>query len=267
MMISVRRTSLIWICTVFLAGLIGLLLFTWQLEWVKTMLPDDGVRGGIFNFLMVALFGGLVSFAFANINRTIEKDAARKNWLRSFYSQLVQAYTEAKRIRRNLRACARSVAAVTQLAPISHTGHDGVSQSETEEDAPQFLSKTSLESAGRSEACLNSQMYRELMRELIIVQLDFEELREQAETSQEYLGQSHAAIKKAIDVSADYLSDIISEFEDSYSVFAADPTPAINQLPCLAEFIGKLDETKPFVRNFKAPYHRTRDEILKLLRA
>ncbi len=168
-----------------------------------------------------------------------EKRAEQKALLRKLYLNIIQAYNAAKRVRRLLRATARSIspddgAMMIMIAP-----------------------------------------YSEQMQALIDIQLQFETFIDEVESNPTLfsgnagLDRVWARDKLKSDLGSieNYLNSLVGEYEDLYKTVPPNATPTlpIAKLPKLGEFIGKYSSANDFRTKLKAPAHQVMEALLNLL--
>ena len=189
-----------------------------------------------YEFLLTIVIGGAVSWLFSQY--TFEKEAReqKKKLQREFQGELINAYNSSKRIRRMLRAEARSI--------IPRTGGIGI----------------------------RLEPYSKQMQELNEVQLKFEFLKKESINTDLFRDDPNLGDLNSLLVSIEgYLHDVISEYEQSYDKFAVDNLCPMEKLPLLSEFIYSSAEHRQksisdnFKNKFKKPADKAMEDMLKIL--
>jgi hypothetical protein len=201
-----------------LAGKVGVESPSLRLELMKIL----------WQFLLLAVLGGALGLFFKSEERKAgeqadrerreeELRAARREKLLSTRGQLIEAYNQAKAVRRLLRALARG----------------GSSSHET----------------------LIKAEYTPLMRQLIDVQLKMEYYAESIEADTVIFGE-RKSIARHLDAAQEYLNQVVAEFEDAWEQFAGQEYAPLSRFGNLQEFIQPLpksEETR-FGKEFKKPF-------------
>jgi hypothetical protein len=190
-----------------------------------------------YEFLLIIVIGGAISLLYSHFTKVREQEREKrdeeKTLQRKFRVGFLQAYNGAKSVRRLLRATART------LADAKGTTTEGIKL------AP----------------------YDRLMQKLVQVQLQFETLREEAETEKNLFAGVPLLqnLDQTLELIESYLNDIVGEYEDSYKLFHKGDLQPISEFPKLAEFIGPYDSAINFKARFKKPAKDILEGILQLL--
>lgn len=204
-----------------------LLVYIFGWDWTgfkgKTLWDWLGLLA-VFAIPVVVGFGVAL---FAETQRQAERDqeerTERKTLLRELRKNIIQAYNEAKGVRRILRGAARC-----------------------------YL-------PNQNETIITREPYDKQMQALISTQLQFETLKVEVDSlSTLFSGKIDLTILLSNLVYIEkYLNDIIGEYEDLYKNYPYDaPTIPISKLPKLGEFIGKYKNAIDFQEKFQEPAHQ-----------
>ncbi len=199
-----------------MGGVIAFLVFGVQLK--KILQPE--VFGQTYQFLLLVVVGGAVSYLFKESSEKRNRDQERRALLRKMHSDLLDAFNAAKLVRRILRS------------------RIGYSPNQDE------MNKHVIKVAD----------YREQMDILMQSQLKFEVYAKQASQPGLFFAQG-SNLKTECGKIEEYLRDVIREYEINLTNFSeALPTRQLGDLPKLAEFIGPLEKGQPFDLKFKRPF-------------
>jgi hypothetical protein len=194
-----------------LAALAAIVILIGQHESIKTALGDKGYEA-LLQFFLVTVFGGLVSFVFAELKREQETREARRQSLRNFYSVALSAYNRTKRCRRMLTA-----QAIYNEGDVPHVRED---------------------------------QYRTLMIELEDVELDFETIRRQIVLGDYLFGRESKGLDEALKPMGHYLRAVLQEFECTRFPSPGATLP-LSSLPKLYDFAAHQRPSPDFDTQFK----------------
>jgi hypothetical protein len=190
-----------------------------------------------YEFLLIIVIGGAVSLLYSHFTKVREQERAKKAEEKTLQGKFrvgfLQSYNAAKSVRRLLRATARTITEVN----------------------------------GTTTELIKLSPYDRQMQKLVQVQLQFETLKEEAESEKDlFAGVPELQdLNKNLGTIESYLHDIISEYEKSSKLFQrGDPQP-LSEFKKLAEFIGPYDSATDFKAKFKKPAKDIVQGILKLL--
>ena len=190
-----------------------------------------------YQFLLIIVIGGAVSLLYSQFTKIREqaraKRAEEKALQGKFRVGFLQSYNAAKSVRRLLRATARTIT-------------DG---------------------KGPTTELIKLSPYDRQMQKLVQVQLQFETLKEEAESEKDLFSgvPELQHLHKTLETIESYLNCIVSEYEDSSELFhRGDPQP-LCEFEKLEEFIRPFKEGTEFDLKFKQPAKRIVDGIVKLL--
>ena len=197
-----------------------------------------------YEFLLIIVVGGAISLLYSQFTKRQEKEdktreqdrakrAEEKALQGKFRVGFLQSYNAAKSVRRLLRATARTLTDVK----------------------------------GTPTEVIKLSPYDRQMQKLVKVQLQFETLKEEAESEKELFSGvlELQNLDETLGTIESYLRDIVTEYEESYKLFHEGDPQAISQFPKLAEFIGPYEHATDFKTNFRQPAKRIVAGILKLL--
>lgn len=230
------RTSLI--SCIFVIGLAGaglMIYFRGNDEAGLQHVLGPEAFGHLFNFWVLVVLGGAISFAHQQFvqakeeaERTKRADRERreeeKRAARTTYDELLSAYNTTKRVRRLLRA--RVLRAVDERAPA---------------DAHVIF----------------AQEYDVQMESLIDAHLEFESIERRVRGNQELFDddERYCELQRALNSIHQYLHDTLEEYEDLRTEFAGDPPQRrLVDLPVLMEFIGPVGVGAEYWQEFKQPF-------------
>jgi membrane protein implicated in regulation of membrane protease activity len=226
--------------TLAMVGIIGFILEHAALEaWLGTE-----VFKLTYQFLLIVVIGGAISWLYSQFTKRQEKEdkareqarakkAEEKTLQGKFRVGFLQSYNAAKSVRRLLRATARTITEVN----------------------------------GTTTEVIKLSPYDRQMQKLVQVQLQFETLKEEAESEEAlFTGVPELQnLQGTLETIEKYLNRIVSEYEDSSKLFhSGDPQP-LAEFPRLAEFIGPYESATDFKTEFKKPAKEIVKGILKLL--
>ena len=203
-----------------------------------------------YQFLLLVVIGGAISFLFTLYIKLREEEANRKekkeikrneekNLQRKLYNDFVQAYNDGKKIRRFLRARTRMLS--------------------VNENEKAIMIKT--------------VRYDELMKELTILQLKFESFWEEVNANQSIFSRPGdvTTLSDNLEKIEKYLNKIVGEYEDRFysypNQFYIDKVSfmPLNKLTILQEFIAKYKDAKQFEEQFKKAFKKVTEVLLKEL--
>jgi hypothetical protein len=197
-----------------------------------------------YQFLLIIVIGGAISLLYSQFtkrqeaaNKIREQERAKRDEEKTLQGKFrvgfLQAYNAAKNVRRLLRATARTIADVN----------------------------------GTTTEVIKLSPYDRQMQKLVQVQLQFETLREEAESEKALFSgvPELQALDETLGTIESYLNDIVGEYEDSYRLFHGGDLQPVSQFPKLAEFIGPYETATDFKTKFKQPAKQILKGILKLL--
>lgn len=226
-------------------GVVAFIILTFTLT--PSFFPD--VFKLTYQFLLLVVFGGAVSWLFTEYSkkreekqkakeRQQEKRAEDKALVRKLYSDLIQAYNSAKRVKRLLRATAQC------LSP--NQNDDAI--------------------------MIAIEPYHKQMQALIDIQLQFETFKEEVEINPALSSENaeletlQETLKRNLDSIEDYLNDIVDEYEKIYTMHLnTTPTLPLSKLPKLGEFIGKHSGESDIKTKFRRPAYQVMKVLLNLL--
>lgn len=192
--------------------------------------------------LIGAMVGGTATIIAANIrarrNEKLKEISLRnkeieKKYLSIYqlYKDLVDAYNSTKRLRRVLRAT-----------------------------AIRFME----ESQGVKIKGVLRHPYDEQMEQLIDTQLHLEFYARYVESNLHVLDDIQS-ITPYLKTASKYLSNIVSEYEESWSVFSGEPSICpISKLPGLEDFLLPYKEARNYYEKFRKPYEKMLGELEKV---
>lgn len=197
-----------------------------------------------YQFLLLIVIGGAISLLYSQFTkrqeeankikeREREKRDEKKTLQRKFRTEFIQSYNAAKSIRRLLRARARTVTDIN----------------------------------GLKVEVIKLSPYDRQMQKLVHVQLQFETLKEEAESQKDLFSgvPELQALDQTLETIESYLNLIVGEYEGSYKLFHKGDLQPISEFKNLAEFIGPYASAKDFKTKFKEPAKQIVGGILKLL--
>lgn len=206
-----------------------------------------------FQFLLIIVLGGAVTLFYNHYNKqkelTIKKDEARdlkvsecKKLQHQFHNEFIKSYNSIKFFRRIIRARAR-------------------------------ILKTDLQ--GATTISLDTKTYDLQLQELTKLQLQFEFYVDEAISNPNLFTDKTSTIKLKghLVVMADYLNELVTEYEDCYKTFPDKYylTDALSipltELPVMRGFIVKYENANEFKKRFKEPAHKAQEILLTLIDA
>ncbi len=227
-------------------GVVAFIISTFTLT--PSFFPD--VFKLTYQFLLLIVFGGAVSWLFTEYSKKQEekqkakekqqeKRAEEKVLVRKLYSDLIQAYNSAKRVRRLLRATARCL-----------------SPNQNDDDA----------------IMITIEPYHKQMQALIDIQLQFETFKDEVEINPALSSENadlktlQETLKRNLGSIEEYLNDIVDEYEKVYKLHRnTTPTLPISKLPKLGEFIEKYSSGSDLATKFIRPAYQVMKVLLNLL--
>jgi hypothetical protein len=210
-----------------IVGMVGVVVF---LLWGKPMkeILDGDVFRLTYQFFLLAVLGGALSFLFKEISRERqyrqeelikeeEKRTHNSKRLREIHSELLGAYNKAKKVRRLLRAKA--------------------------------LTKTTTS----KKIIVVQDEYDRQMQELIDAQLVFEVYAKRIKYNKLWFKEA-GNLESKLGLIEKYLNRILQEYQKSFKTFSRDSrTKPLNKLPKLEEFVGPDDKRIDFGDHFQYP--------------
>ena len=196
---------------------------------VRALIDNNDVFKLTYEFLLIGVIGGALSLFYQNVQRQREIREAERGLQRQLLREVIQAYNDAKRVRRLLRAKAR--------------------------DNPAM-----------KDTLVRAQPYDEQMQILLDVQLDFEAFKHQAQ-SNSLLFPADSGVQADLDSIEKYLNEIVGEYETHFSLFTGGPPPTLPlaRLCKLKDFIAKRQDGTHFDKRFKGPFHSVVAALQKLI--
>lgn len=236
-----------------LLAFVGVLWFIIYPNQLKTWL-DAEVFKLVFQFLLLIVLGGLVTFLFTSFTKEKEKrltdnenkeikKSDKKNLQHKFHNDFIQSYNSVKLIRRMLRARARIL---------------------------------SIDEKGKEKLLLDTKEYDRQMQELTKLQLNFEFYIDEVESNPNLFTEKreNVELKVQLNLIGEYLNELVSEYENCFRTYAnkyyinevpallIDSTANLNKLN---EFIIKYELAAKFKTNFKEPGNKIQKIILSIL--
>jgi hypothetical protein len=207
-----KISALIWLLILLASSLV--IVFITKPEATKQFLGNEGDLFKLtYQFLLITVIGGGVALVFKQLDRWREM----RQSLREMHVELLQAFNQAKTVRRQLRAQLGTVAAVNPDTEIS------------------------------------AELYDDQMDSLSDAQLIFEIHAKRAKDNSLWFWGNPKLSAPLHKVEA-YLNDIIKEYQKERTKFSgSSPRRRIGDLPKLVEFIGPYSQAAAFKDNFKYP--------------
>jgi hypothetical protein len=189
-----------------------------------------------YQFLLLTVIGGLVTFLFSFYIRLREEQARQKEQAtakrkeerslqRRFYNEFTGAYNEGKKIRRFLRARTRKLSTSNQHQEI---------------------------------ILLKTERYDELLKELTILQLKFEFFYDEVSSNPELFAAGDVkSLAENLKKMEEYLNQMVGEYEQCYTLYPNQyfleevPFIALENFDKLKEFIGRYKDATGFRHQFK----------------
>jgi hypothetical protein len=217
--------------TVLLAlSFVGTIAFLLWPNRVRAVIDDNDVFKLTYEFLLIGVIGGALSLFYQNVQHQREVREAERGLQRKLLREVIQAYNDAKKVRRLLRAKARDERAM-------------------------------------KDTVIRAQPYDEQMQVLLDIQLDFEAFKHQAAQSNPGLFPADSGVHAGLDSIEKYLNEIVGEYETHFSLFTGGPPPTLPlaQLRKLQDFIAKRKDGSDFDKRFKGPFHSVVAALQKLI--
>jgi hypothetical protein len=184
---------------------VAFVLIAWGKE-ISTKLNKE-VFTLLAQLVLISGIGGFVSLAITEFTRAREKRQQERELARKIFSDLVETYNETKRVRRLLRAQARS----------------------WDEKSKEYV--------------VDKAEYVTLLQRLNDAQLQFEFYARYTKGNQKIFGINSQKIAANIKLAEKYIGKIISEWEDNLPTFHGDPAAKLlDELTILHKFIDDADK-------------------------
>lgn len=215
-------------------GLIGVLLFLIFGSQIKKHV-EEKVFDSTYQFFLITIVGGGVSLIYEAYRHERESRESQKEVQRNLRSNFISSYNNAKQARRLLRARAIRIN--------SDTGKEIVLGEE----------------------------YSKQLDKLIDTQLAFEMAVHVIKSEPELFegsgsGDTAFGLAAKLESVADYLNEIVTEYEKSYKTFTGDPAiKDFSVLPKLREFIGPFSEANEFKQRVVNPSYEAFQIISKVI--
>jgi hypothetical protein len=207
-----KISIMIWLLILLAVGLV-IIFIKWP-EATKQFLGNDPELFKLtYQFLLITVIGGGVALLFKQLDRL----RAMRQSLREMHAELLEAFNQAKSVRRHLRAQLGTVLAVQPDTKIA------------------------------------VELYDDQMESLSDAQLTFEVHAKRASDSSLWFW-GKPELSQPLGKVESYLNDIVKEYQEKRAGFSgAPPKRRIGDLPNLVEFIGPYSETTEFKKKFKYP--------------
>jgi hypothetical protein len=211
--------------TVLLAFVVTIAFLFWPNQ-VRALIDNDDVFKLTYQFFFIGVIGGAVSHFYEIVQHQRDVREAERGLQRKLLEEVIQAYNEAKKVRRLLRAKARD--------------------------------------KSTKDALVLTQPYGEQMLIFLDTQLDFEALKTQAQSNLQ-LFPENSGVETELASIEKYLNKIVDEYETCFPSLVGKPSPELAQLPKLQEFIAKREDGTDFDKCFKDAFHRVVAALQKLI--
>lgn len=228
----------------------------WFIIYPNLLRPwlDAEVFKLVFQFLLLVVLGGLVTFLFTSVTKEKEKKlrdnedkeikkSDTKNLQHKFHNDFIQSYNSVKLIRRILRARARIL---------------------------------SIDEKGNEKLLLDTKEYDHQMQELTKLQLNFEFYIDEVESNPKLFTEinENTELKVQLNLIGEYLNELVSEYENCFKTYTNKYY--INEIPALLidstanlkklnEFIITYDLAVKFKTDFKEPGNKIQKIILYIM--
>jgi hypothetical protein len=216
-----KISRLIWLL-VLLAGGLVIVFIVWP-ERTKQFLPDPDLFKLTYQFLLITVIGGGVALLFKQLDRL----RTMRESLREMHAELLQAFNQAKTVRRHLRA---QLGTVDTVDPDAH---------------------------------VSAELYDNEIQSLSDAQLTFETHAKRAKHTSLWFSRD-PGLAEPLGKVEQYLNDIVKEHQKERSHFSGTPPQRrIADLPKLLEFIGPYGQAKAFKTEFQEPIRDALDSLGK----
>jgi len=207
-----KVSVLIWMLILFAAGFVAVFM-AWPEATKEFLGNDEDLFKLTYQFLLITVIGGGVALVFKQLDRLREM----RQSLREMHAELLQAFNQAKTVRRQLRAQLGTVVAIDPSAQVS------------------------------------AELYDDQLNSLSDAQLIFEIYAKRASDRALWFW-GNPRLSDPLRKVETYLNDIIKEHQKERTGFSGTPPRRpIGELSKLAEFIGPYDQADDFKKNFKYP--------------
>ena len=231
-------------------AVIGVIFFLTSSSYIKRH-TDPEIFKLCFQFLLLVVIGGAVTFIFTtntkireeNTKKKEKEDEKRMEYKKSqhkFHNDFVQSYNSVKLLRRMFRARARILLKDQQ---------------------------------GNKTIAINTKIYDTQMQELTKLQLQFEFYIDEAKSNPNLFPDPVISnlLQGKIGKMEVYLNGLVGEYEDCYKFFpnqsyiTSDEHIPLTELPVLAEFIITYKKAVKFQEDLKEPANDVQIIVLNLL--
>ncbi|MDJ0658758.1 MAG: hypothetical protein QNJ42_04635 [Crocosphaera sp.] len=223
-----------------------ILLFIRSPESIKQLFSNEEELFNLtYEFLLITVVGGCIALLWDQINKERDRKEQKSQNLRQMYSEILSAYNQAKKVRRQLRAVCGTRWEIKLGTALDLNNYD---------EQIELL----------SEAQLMFEVYAKIV--------DDEDDENDADKNKEKAAQSllwflskekAKELKENIKNMESYLNEILKEYQENRQKFSKETdTYELKQLCNLQEFIGPYDKNNNFNKKFKEPMKAIRNILL-----